>query len=80
MQHALEGLETHLNQKIDYLALLRPTSPLRPKGLIDLALAMMEEDPVATSVRTIAETSQHPYRQFIFQSDYLKSPFKRARW
>jgi len=76
MRHALDALEQHLGHEIDYFALLRPTSPLRPEGLIEKAFAMMEEDVDATSVRTVAETDQHPYRQFTVQSKYLCSPFE----
>ena len=36
---------------------------------------LMEQDPEATSVRSVALTDQHPYRQFSMETDYLNSPF-----
>ena len=75
MRHALDVLEGHLNREIDLFALLRPTSPLRPQGLIEKAIAIMEEDLDATSVRSIASSDQHPYRQFTIDNNYLHSSF-----
>ena len=76
MRHALDVLEDHLGREIDLFALLRPTSPLRPLGLIEKAVAIMEQHPDATSVRSVAATDQHPYRQFLLENETLFSPFK----
>ena len=46
----------------DALALLRPTSPLRPAGLIERAVSLLETNHDATSIRSVAEVEQHPFR------------------
>jgi len=46
----------------DVYILLRPTSPLRPPGLIEKALKILEENIDATSVRSMAIVKEHPYR------------------
>lgn len=59
---ALVRCEKIYNERFDYVALLRPTSPLRPAGLIEEAVALMERIPSATSVRAVVEAEEHPYR------------------
>lgn len=76
VEHALKFLEQEEKKKIDYVALLRPTSPLRPPNLIEKALGLMEANPLATSVRTVVPSQQHPYRQFNIQKDRMVSYFE----
>lgn len=65
MHHALLSLEKHYGETIELMALLRPTSPLRPPGLIERALALLEDDPNASSLRSVVVSEEHPYRQWI---------------
>jgi len=64
IQHALERLEEIYMQKIDAIVWLRPTSPLRPEGLIERAVRILKENPDSTSVRSVVKSSEHPYRQW----------------
>lgn len=70
-KHALEELESYYKEVIDILVLLRPTSPLRPGGLIEKGVALLKRFPEATSVRTVMLSSEHPYRQWLVTGDYM---------
>ena len=41
--HALHNLEKIYNSKIDLIVLLRPTSPLRPKQLIEKGVELLKK-------------------------------------
>ena len=58
---------------IDIIILLRPTSPLRPKGLIEEAVSMLENNPKASSVRAMTKSKEHFYRQWKKDGDYIQS-------
>lgn len=62
LRHALEELEEQYGKVIDVIVLLRPTSPLRPAGLIERAIGLLVKYPDATSVRAVVPASEHPYR------------------
>ena len=70
-EHALKALEELYKEKIDILLLLRPTSPMRPKGLIEKGTELIKRFPEATSVRSVARASQHPFRQWKIVGDYM---------
>lgn len=76
--HALNWLQTNENLKIDILVLLRPTSPLRPLGLIEKGYHLLEGDPEASSIRTVALCRQHPYRMFKIYGDSIVPILKEA--
>lgn len=61
MRHALDYFES-IGEIYDIYVLLRPTSPLRPEGLIEKAIEILENNPTATSIRSIAKIKEHPYR------------------
>ncbi|MDO6709372.1 acylneuraminate cytidylyltransferase family protein [Aliiglaciecola sp. 2_MG-2023] len=61
MRHALDFFKAK-NEHYDYLALLRPTSPLRPPKLLEKALEILKKIPSASAVRTVAQVKEHPYR------------------
>ena len=61
MRHALDYFEAE-GEIYDAYVLLRPTSPLRPLGLIEQAALLLEEFTEATSIRCMAQVSEHPYR------------------
>ena len=60
MRHALDFFESK-GEIYDIYIMLRPTSPLRPAGLIEKSINILKENPSATSVRAVAEASEHPY-------------------
>ena len=61
MRHALDFFDLQ-NIKFDLFLILRPTSPLRPKGLIEKAVKIFTDNPSCSSVRSIAPVKEHPYR------------------
>ena len=69
--HALEEMERIYSETIDMIVLLRPTSPLRPKNLIELGIKLLEKDPFASSVRAVTTTKEHPYRQWKLNGSYI---------
>jgi len=51
-EHALRWLWEHDRYRPDVVVQLRPTSPLRPRGLIDRAVELLESDQQADCVRS----------------------------
>jgi len=76
ISHSLKQIESLKNKKIDAICWLRPTSPLRPEGLIERAFDILTNNPGCSSIRSVIESSQHPYRQWIIENDSLKSVIK----
>jgi len=73
LNHAMIQCQKVYNEIADIFVLLRPTSPLRPEGLIEKGVQALIKNPDATSVRAVARTKQHPYRQWIFSDKYIES-------
>lgn len=74
MRHAFEYFES-IDEIYDIYILLRPTSPLRPKGLIEKSIDIINKNPTATSVRTVAKIKEHPYRAWSINDDGSMSGF-----
>ena len=70
-RHALHTLEDIYDEQIDLIVLLRPTSPLRPPGLIERGVTMLQRFPEASSVRSVTLSKQHPFRQWKIMGDYI---------
>lgn len=71
VMHALITLEEIYEETIDIIILLRPTSPLRPSNLIESGISLLKNNPAATSVRAVASSTEHPYRQWGMQDGYI---------
>jgi len=71
--HALTELEKIYQERIDIIVLLRPTSPLRPSGLIESGIKLLNNDPKASSVRAVTVSKEHPYRQWSLKEGYISS-------
>tara|TARA_A100000164_G_scaffold376933_2_gene415009 strand:+ start:232 stop:912 length:681 start_codon:yes stop_codon:yes gene_type:complete len=78
-KHALFELEKIYNEKIDLLILLRPTSPNRPKGLIEIGVKKMIDNQKASSLRSVALSKEHPYRQWFQEGEYIKGFTKNIK-
>ena len=71
----------------DVYILLRPTSPLRPQGLIEKAIDIIRNKPSLSSIRTIAKIKQHPFRAWEINKNgsmsgfvqYLNEPYNLPR-
>lgn len=69
-QHTLRWLEQEENYRPDLVVHLRPTSPVRPVGLIDLAIEkLMNTD--ADSLRVVTRAPITPYKMWRIHSDQL---------
>ena len=74
LRHALDFFENN-NEEYDFYVLLRPTSPLRPSGLIERAANILINNPKASSVRSVAKIKEHPYRAWELNKDGSISGF-----
>lgn len=62
--HALERLEADEGYRPDIVVQLRPTSPLRPPGLVDAAVEALLADPTADCARSVTRPSQNPFKMW----------------
>lgn len=61
IKHAVIFYENELHKKFDYVVLLEPTSPLRDKDDIDMAIEKLFSNPNASAIVGISKTeSQNP--------------------
>jgi N-acylneuraminate cytidylyltransferase len=63
-QHALDWLRANENYCPDVVVQLRPTSPIRPLGLVDEAVNLLLANPEATSVRGVVPAGQNPHKMW----------------
>tara|TARA_A100001035_G_C27745832_1_gene483928 strand:+ start:766 stop:1461 length:696 start_codon:yes stop_codon:yes gene_type:complete len=78
IQEALMKSEKIYNKIYDYIILLRPTSPIRPPGLIEKGIKLLSTDDTATSLRSVIKSSEHPYRQWMRDGNYIKGFFENT--
>jgi len=76
-RHALDYFEKN-GDIFDIYIILRPTSPLRPKGLIERAVEIFQITPEITSVRSVTEIKEHPYRSWKMNKDGSISGYESA--
>jgi N-acylneuraminate cytidylyltransferase len=63
-RHLLAWLAEHEAYRPDVLVHLRPTSPVRPDGLVDEAVTRLLGDPEADSVRSLSPPPKTPYKMW----------------
>jgi YrbI family 3-deoxy-D-manno-octulosonate 8-phosphate phosphatase len=63
-EHALAWLAEHEGYKPDVVVQLRPTSPIRPRGLVDKAIEILLAHPDADSVRGVVSAGQNPHKMW----------------
>jgi len=63
-EHALTWLAEREGYRPDVVVQLRPTSPIRPRGCVDQAVAMLLADPDADSVRGVIPSGQNPFKMW----------------
>lgn len=63
-QHALAWLEANEAYSPDAVVQLRPTSPVRPVGLVDEAVRLLLDNPEADSVRGVVPAGQNPHKMW----------------
>jgi CMP-N,N'-diacetyllegionaminic acid synthase len=73
-QHVVNELAARQGWKPDIVVQLRPTAPHRDPAWITAAIAALEANPAAHSVRSVSLVTQHPYRVFELGADGFLSP------
>ncbi len=68
-QHALQTLLETEGYRPDLVIQLRPTSPIRPVGLVDEAIEILLSNPKADSVRGVVPSGQNPYKMWRVDSE-----------
>ena len=63
-QHALTWLKEHENYVPDIVLQLRPTSPARPRTLVDDAIRLLMDHPEADSVRGVVPADENPHKMW----------------
>ena len=64
VEHALSWLAAHEHFVPDVVVQLRPTSPIRPPGIVDQAVALLAAHPDADCVRGVVPASQNPHKMW----------------
>jgi len=64
MSHVVNWLESSEERSPDLIVHLRPTTPLREPAAIDKAVALMEDDLGAPSLRSAHEAPESPFKWF----------------
>ncbi len=67
--HAIRWLAEHENYRPQVIVQLRPTTPLRPRGMLDEAVRILQSDPEADCVRGVTIPKQTPYKMWLDGQD-----------
>ena len=78
-QHALRWLAKHEKYRPDIVVQLRPTSPLRPRDLVDRAVETLLTHKNADSVRGVVPAGQNPYKMWTFAKNGSMQPLLKAK-
>lgn len=73
-QHALRWLGEQENYYPDVVVQLRPTSPIRPVGLVDQAVETLLAHPEADSVRGVVPAGQNPHKMWRIEAGGQMQP------
>ena len=78
-RQGLTWLAEHENYVPEVVVQLRPTSPLRPLGCVDLAVETLLADKAADCVRSVVPSAQNPYKMWSlakngYMHQLLKAP------
>ena len=76
--HALDWLEANEKYRPDAIVQLRPTTPFRPRGMLDEAIRILLADSQADCVRGVTAPKQTPYKMWRDAGDGYLSRFLRT--
>ena len=68
-EHALKWLEDVEGYRPDILVQLRPTSPIRPKTIVDDAIRILSNHEDADCVRGVVPAAQNPFKMWRFNGE-----------
>jgi N-acylneuraminate cytidylyltransferase len=63
-EHAIQWLAGHEDYRPEIVVQLRPTTPLRPRGLLDESVRILCQHPTADCVRGVTIPKQTPYKMW----------------
>ena len=78
-QHALRWLAENEKYRPDIVVQLRPTSPLRPRDLVDRAVKTLIEHKGADSVRGVVPAGQNPHKMWTLSSSGALQPLLKVK-
>lgn len=88
-EHVLRWLRDNESYQPDLVVQLRPTSPVRPVGLVDRAVDILADHQDADSVRGVVPAGQNPYKMWhihteghmlpLLTLDTVKEPYNAPR-
>jgi N-acylneuraminate cytidylyltransferase len=78
--HALHWLAEHENYRPELVVQLRPTTPLRPRGMVDRAIEIMLKDHAADCVRGVTPPKQTPYKMWRIGEDGCLLPLLQTEF
>ncbi len=68
-EHALKWLEDVEGYRPEVVVQLRPTSPIRPKMMVDNAIRILLEHDDADCVRGVVPAGQNPFKMWLFNGE-----------
>ncbi|MBN2198353.1 MAG: acylneuraminate cytidylyltransferase [Candidatus Aminicenantes bacterium] len=68
-RHLLDRLARDEGYRPEAVVHLRPTSPIRPRGCVDEAVARLFREPEADCVRSVMASEQNPYKMWRLEAD-----------
>ncbi|MCQ3935605.1 MAG: hypothetical protein DPW18_01025 [Chloroflexi bacterium] len=68
-EHALKWLEDVEGCRPEIVVQLRPTSPIRPKGMVDAAIRILSNHKDADCVRGVVPAGQNPFKMWRFNGE-----------
>ena len=74
LEHSLQWLANNEGYNPDLIVILYPTSPFRKPESIDKAIKTILRHPEAHSLRSVKKCTEHPYKMWVTDKNYLK-PF-----
>lgn len=77
-EHALRWLRENEGYQPEIVIQLRPTSPIRPVGLLDDAIRILLEHPEADCVRGVVPSGQNPFKMWLINSDGQLDPLLKV--
>ena len=70
-EHVLDWYARHEGYRPDLVVQLRPTSPVRPGGIVDEGIERLLADPGADSLRVVCTPPNNPYKMWRIDDGYL---------
>jgi YrbI family 3-deoxy-D-manno-octulosonate 8-phosphate phosphatase len=72
--HAIEWLRTNEGYEPDIVVQLRPTTPFRPRGFLDHAIALLAANDRADCVRAVVSPNENPFKMWTRTSEGYLTP------